>query len=385
MADRAPALDWEQEFPILQSGRLHLNHSGVSPLTRRAADALVRYAREASEEMGTVNAKWYARLDEVRAQAARLMNADSEEIVFANSTTHGLLIVANSVAWKSGQAIVVEENTFPANWYVWKALEARCGVRVLVWPERDLRYEIAGLEALLRDNPVQMVALSAVDYATGFRHDLEAIGALCRNAGALFCIDGIQALGAVPVDVRACGADFLSADSHKWLLGPEGAGLLFVRRERIAELSEAMVGWIGRQNFTDYEARDLAPDPTARRFEPGAYNHAGLHAMGESIRLLNDFGMGEVHRRLRARREELVAGVEETGWQLASPRGESDSAGIASFRHATLDAEQTAKRLVGRGIICTARRGMLRLAPHFYQSPEHMQRVVREVGSLRTT
>ncbi|MDK2970287.1 MAG: cysteine desulfurase / selenocysteine lyase [Candidatus Sumerlaeota bacterium] len=376
-------MDFTHEFPILSTGRIHMNHAGVAPLTARARDAMAAYARDACAHMGTeAHNGWFARIAEIRASIGAYLNASADEIAFVKNTTQGLQIVANSLTWNPGECIVVEQTTFPANWYTWKSLEQRHGVRVLEWPERNHRYELDDLEQLLRDNNVRLVSLSAADFATGFHHDLAACGQLIKQAGALYCIDAIQVLGAFPIDVEACQADFLSADSHKWLLGPEGAGLFYARRSRYAEMNDFHSGWIGRKNFMDFDQRPAPPDDTARRFEEGCLNIGGVLGLGASLDVLLECGAAEVERRLRHNRAVLVEGLGELGWELVSPPDSAHSGGTASVRHPAIDAQTAAQRLDEAGILCAARNGLLRFSGHFYQPEEQLHRVIEAVAAL---
>lgn len=380
MAPKALPFEPDSEFPYRASGAMHLNHSGVAPICASARDAMVRYAGEATAEPGRVNPRWFGRLDKARAAAAQLLNADADEIAFVKNTTHGLTIVAQSINWREGDVVIVEETTFPANWYVWKSLESRFGVRVKTLPERDGRFLLEDLERLLAENPVRLVSLSAVDYATGFRHDMETAGRMVKKTGAYFCVDGIQAVGAIHVDVRTWRADFLSADGHKWLIAPEGCALFYARESVLPELNDSMAGWIGREDFIRFEARDLPPHPSARRFEEGAHNHAGVQALAAAINIFNETGIEEVERRLLANTERLREGMQSLGWTLVSPAGRGEVAGISSFMHPALDEPKICERLRERGIVCFPRRGWLRFAPHFYQSVEEMDEAVAAVA-----
>jgi len=374
------ALDFEAEMPILTSGNIHLNHAGISPMTQRASVAMNRYVDEVSIHIATAHARWFVQVDKIRSLAANLIGAPSRhDICFSKSTTHGLLLVAQSIRWNKGDVIVVEETTFPANWYAWKALEEQYGVQVITWPEKNYRYEMEDLERLLRDHAVRLVSVSAADYATGFRHDLNAVGERVKGAGALYCIDGIQAVGAVPVDVEAAGADFLSADGHKWMLGPEGCGILYVRRERMLELSDAFAGWIGRKDFMNFEARELPVETTARRFEEGALNLAGILALGGSLALLNDAGTDLLWKRLSENCEALASGMNALGWKQVSPRDRDHSSGILAFGHDSINPDDLFKGLLEHKIMANTRRGFLRLAPHFYQPIDQMHDVLEKV------
>lgn len=371
---------WKAEFPILETGRVHVNHAGVAPIPGRARGAMIEYAQDASSRMGAAHAGWFARIEEIRAALARLLNADAGEIALIRHTTHGLQLVAASLDWKPGDGIVVEETTFPANWYVWKTLERLHGVTVHTWPERAFRYDPEDLEAILREKNVRLVSVSAADYGTGFRHDLEEIGRLVKEAGALYCVDAIQVLGAFSVDVEAARIDFLSADSHKWMLGPEGAGVFYVRRERLDEMNDLLCGWIGRQGFEDYEARDLPVAPTARRFEAGAQNIVGTLGMGGAVDLLLEVGTETISERVLENRRAAIEGMTALGWRCISPTGEKYANGTSTFRHQDVDEGLVVKRLLGKDIVASYRRGGVRISPHFYQPVSMIEKVVREVA-----
>lgn len=366
----------DQEFPQRARGRIFLNHAGVSPIPTRAAKALSQFSAEAHDLQHDSSSQWWKKAQEVRDSASRLIGAQPGEVAFTRSTTHGLQIIAQSLQWNEGECIVVDEKTFPANWYVWKSLEERWGIHVIPWPERDFRYEIQDLESLLKENRVRLVSISAVDYATGFRHDLKAVGERCRRHDALLCLDAIQLIGSMPFDVNESGADFVSADGHKWLLSIESAGLLYVRKERLEEMSDVCVGWMGRKGYTDYDARELPPDPSARRFEEGAPNNAGIRVLGASLSLFQEAGMSTVGERLHENTEALREGIRTLGWKLVSPEEHPHMSGIVITQPAGCDSGEIVRFLREQGVTSNVRRAGLRLAPHFYQTKDDMERVI---------
>ena len=359
--------DLAAEFPILQN--LHFfNHAGVSPLPRRSADALIAYANESSDQAAAAWPKWAARLKETRTRAATLLGAAEDEIAFTTSTTHGLLIVANSLAWRPGDNVVIAAGEFPANVHPWRNLAPR-GVALRTVAERpDRRFDIDAFAAAI-DRRTRLVSISLVQYGTGYRMPVERIAELCRERGVLLCIDGIQGVGAMPVDVNALGCDFLSADSHKWMMGPEGTGVFYVRRERIGELSTSMTGWLGRERVWEYDNYEIPLLASAARFELGAPNVGGIGAMGASLGLLLELGIGEVWRRIEVLTARTEEGVRRLGLTVASPREEGQRSGILALGREGLDTEAVARRLTERGIFVVARRGWLRISPHCYNEP----------------
>ncbi len=369
------------DFPA-RDHLIYLNHAGTSPISGPAASAMKQFAEECANHGAAAYAGWTAGARATRSSAARLLGAAPEEVAFTKSTTQGLNLVALGLDWNPGDVIVAEELTFPANWHPWKMAENR-GATLAVWPERNFRYELEDLEALLKKGNVRMVAATSANFATGFRQDMEAVGKLCREYGALHCVDGIQTLGVHPIDVKRCNIDFLSADSHKWLLGPEGSAIFYVARDRVPLFREDLIGWMGRQRYWEFEKLDLPPDPTARRFEEGSPNIAGILSMGASLDLIQNTGVESIfpHNRTLCRR--LEGHLERNGWEIVTPREDASAASIVSARKEGADPAAVAKQLWERCKgWCVARRGFLRLSPHFYQTVEDMDRVGEALEGL---
>lgn len=371
------------EFPVLANWDFY-NHAGVSPLPRRAAMAMVKYAGEATER-AYLDAQWYKRIEEIRATAGRYIGAEKDEIAFVKNTSEGLGMVAGGLQWREGDRIVTTAVEYPANVYAWLDLQQRKGVQVTRVEEV---VDAAGvrrvpLEAIVREiaKPrTRLVTLSMVEFGTGQRHDLATISAACRQAGALLCVDAIQALGAVPVDVKALGIDFLSADSHKWLLGPEGAGIFYCRRELIEQLHPVVVGWLSVKRPHEFEriAYELKSD--ASRFECGTHNTAGILAMGAAMDLLAEAGSERVWQRLYGLTQRLTVGVQSQGFTVASPRAKDEASGIVSFGKVGLNVVRVWKELRDEHIELAVRFGRLRCSPHFYNTEAQIDRLLAELG-----
>lgn len=377
------SLNLEAEIPSLAHLPGYLFHCGVAPISGRAAQALALYAQELTGQSWETYMPRQKRIAQARQQAATLIGAQSNEIAFVKSTTHGLLLVAQSIEWQEDDVIIVEEHTFPANWYVWTALEEKYGVRVVQWPERDYGYDLDELEMLLARHTVRLVSLSAVDYATGFRHDINAAGFMIKNAGALYCLDAIQAVGVVPVNVKQAQVDFLSADGHKWMLAPEGAGILYVNPEIHEELNDSMAGWLGRAGYKDYGARELPPATDATRFEEGALNMPGNLALGGSLSLLNEVGIETIWARTWANRQLIAAWGADRHYRQISPVEEPHASGIIAFQvPEKINLDLAVKKACDAGVIVSARRKFLRLAPHFYQDAGQIERALGVLGGF---
>jgi selenocysteine lyase/cysteine desulfurase len=357
--------DPAKEFPILANWTF-LNHAAVAPIGARAAAALCTYAQQARED-AYLTGRWYKQAEQVRRSAARLINAEPGEIAFVKNTSEGLAFVANGLDWSAGDEIVSSGVEYPANVYPWMELQQRVGVRHLMVPERDGRILREDLFAAVTTR-TRMIALSHVEYASGYRNDLAAIGRFCRERGILLCVDGIQSCGLLPVDVRAMQIDFLSADGHKWMLGPEGLGIFYCRRELIGRMRPE-VGWMNVVNALEYGKYDFTLRPDARRFECGSYNLAGILALGAMLELLLEVGIGRIWERVQGLNAVLVEGLVAKGYRLVSPRREeSECSGIVSFASPGHLHEEILKGLERRRMIIALREGRLRVSPHFYNS-----------------
>src|SRR3984957_970918 len=215
-------------FPVLKHWHFS-NHAGVSPLPKPAGDAMRKYAAEA-EAGAYLQTNWYLEIEKLRVTAAELINANREEIAFVKNTSEGISIVANGIDWQFGDRIITTAVEYPANVYPWMEVVRTRGAKLIMIPEEsDAKgRRMVPIEKILEaaeDRRTKLVALSHMEFASGQRHDLARIGSFCRQNGKLLCVDGIQTMGVLPVDVQAMQIDFLSADGHKWLLGPEGAAI----------------------------------------------------------------------------------------------------------------------------------------------------------------
>jgi selenocysteine lyase/cysteine desulfurase len=258
---------------------------------------------------------------------------------------------------------------------------ANRGVEVRMIAGRDRRLWIEDIRAAM-DGRTRVVSLSWVEYASGFRNDLDAIGSLCRERGILFFVDAIQGLGVFPLDVQRTPIDFLAADGHKWLLGPEGAGILYVRRELVERLHAVGVGWnsvVGSRNFSQL---DFSLKPHAGRWESGTLNVAGITALGASLELLLEIGIPNIAERILELTDYLCTRAQQAGLEVFSSRQPPDKSGIVSLILPGVDAYQLVKRRCrAEGFVMNQRAGRIRVSPHCYNTTEEIDRLV---DSLRT-
>ena len=370
-------------FPIL--GKVEFfNHAGVTALPRAAADAMRTYVAQA-ESTAYLGAGWYADIERLRVQSAALINATKEEIAFVKNTSEGISIVANGIDWQWGDRIVTTKVEYPANIYPWMEVVRARGCNLVMLPEEtdENGARQVPLEKILEaaaDPKTKLVTISHVEYASGQRHDLPKIGAFCRENGKLLCVDAIQSMGVLPVDVRAMNIDFLAADGHKWLLGPEGAGIFFCRKELIERTRPLMVGWMNVINALDYGSYDYTLRPDAGRFECGSHNVAGLLALKASVELLTSVGIGRVAQRVRELTDRLIQGLTQKGYEIVSPRDKWQWSGIVSFVSKSIDHEQVFHALRREHHTEIAlREGRLRVSPHFYNTEAQIDRLIEHL------
>jgi len=367
-------------FPI-RDRMAFFNHAGVAPISPMAARALRTYADQA-ESQAYVGSGWYKRAHEVKAAAARLINAAGpHEIAFVANTTVGLAQVANGLPLGEGDRVVITNVEYPANRYPWEHLARTRGVELVeVKQQPNGRIDVEDVIHGITDR-TRVVSLSHVQYASGFRIDLAAISAVCRQvpAGCYLCADAIQSVGVLPVDVRELGIDFLAADGHKWMLGPEGCGIFYCRAELAQLLTPNVVGWMCMEDAGNYGDYNYALLPDARRFEPGSWNIPGIAALGASLDMLNDVGVHEVWRRVETLTARLCEGLEAKGYRVFSPRAvEAERSGIVVFElgddkppiAAIVDAAAR------RDVVIVAREGRLRASPHFYNTADQIDQLL---------
>lgn len=369
-------MDWNalrDEFPVTRNYNF-MNHAAVAPICRRAADGARRYLAHA-EANSYVHGGFFKQLDRVRSQVARLINCEPDEIAFIKNTSEGISFVANGLNWQSGDNIVTSNAEFPANIYPWQALRSR-GVNLRMVLEEDGRVPIESTMQSV-DSRTRVVTVSSVQYASGFRTDLATLGEYCQRKGVFFCVDAIQSLGVFPIDVRAMGIDFLSADAHKWLCGPEGIGIFYVRKELQGYLRPTTIGWLSVKNPFHFGKYAFDFVDSAQRYESGSHNLAGVFALGGAIELVLELGTERISHRIIQLTDRLVAGVREKGYRIVSSRRPTEASGIVSFVSDLHDHEQLQRHLEAEHrIVIAVRCGRLRASPHCYNSEKEIDQLI---------
>lgn len=355
----------QEEFPQ-DPDILYLNHAAVAPWPLRATRAVQAFAAENSQRGAAGYAAWLRCEQALRRQLRELIHARSvDEIALVKNTSEALSFVAHGLDWQAGDNVVTTDLEFPSNRIVWESL-ARYGVEARIAPVAGAGDpEAALLECL--DARTRLLAVSSVQYGAGLRMDLGRLGTACRARGVLFCVDAIQSIGALRFDVQDIHADFAMADGHKWMLGPEGLGLFYVRSEIMEQLTLHEYGWHMVEDQGNYDRTDWEVAHGARRFECGSGNLMAAHALSASLSLLLETGMDEVERRVlgnRGRLQERLARI--AGVEIVSPTDPARGSGIVTFRVAGKDHQALHEALRDRGVVCAKRGGGIRYSPHYY-------------------
>lgn len=374
-----------REFPVTER-LVYLNHAAIAPLPRRSARMVAERAREMCESGDRRWPQRNRRVEEVRALAARLVGAaEPHEIAFVENTATALSLVSVGLSWRAGDNVVSAQHEFPSNVHPWKLPVGR-GVEYRVVPERAGRIDPEELLSRV-DERTRVLALSWVQYGSGFRSDLARLGRFCRQRGVLFVVDAIQGLGALEVDVVRDGVDVLAAAAHKWLLGPEGVAVLYVSDRVLERIRPARAGWRSVPDPFDFgpfdwERTDLTFAPGARRLECGTLNVLGIHALGESIALLLEVGIGVVEDRVLTLARRVAEGLAERGFELVADRRPGEESGIVTAVHPRRPAAEIVQRLADEGVVVAERLGRLRVSPHVYNGEEEIDRLLAELEGL---
>ena len=370
-------VDWDavrnDQFPVARHWA-YFDHAAVSPLPRRSGEVLRNWSFR-QENDGVVG--WPEngrRVEEIRGLAAALINAHRDEIAFINSTTQGIGLIAEGFPWRQGDTVVTAADEYPSNLYPWMNLESR-GVGVRQVPSREGRIWPEDLVAAI-DRSTRLLAISHVEFATGFRNDLDVLCELCHERGIALFVDAIQGLGPHRIDVRRTPIDFLAADGHKWLLGPEGSGILFVRGDWIDRLRPLGVGWHSVVGSYNAAVPEFRLKPSAQRWEGGSFSMPGLLTFGASLDLFFEWGLDAVVQRIADRAFGVRQRALAAGWSIHGSPRQADRSAIVVVEREGVDPAAVALELrQGHGIVTTCRRGRLRISPHVYNDDSDLDRL----------
>ena len=360
-------------FPIAPR-YAYLDHAGIAPLSTPVRSTMEVFLGRLTEEPFDL-VHWERLRGQVRGRVAELLSVGAESITFTKNTTAGLGLVAAGLDWEPGDNIVGVDREFPANIYPWMSLE-RKGVELRLYRPEQGRIDVKALTKLC-DPRTRVLAISAVQFWSGFRMDLAALSAALKGRDVLLVVDAMQAAGALKLDLSRVSVDFLCAGAHKWLLGPIGVGFAYVGPRMLERLTPATIGTDSVVRDNEYVEYDLTLKPDARRFEESAPNYPGILGMGAAVNLLLRAGPPAIEETVLRLTDRLRDELPRRGYELVcKPMLPSERSGIVSFRHPRMVPAELHARLREAGVIVSLRIDFLRASPHYYNSDEDLDRLL---------
>jgi cysteine desulfurase/selenocysteine lyase len=361
----------------LDENIIHVNHAAVAPWPIQTVEAVKHFAEENGHRGSQRYGEWLQHETALRDKLARLINAPSaDDIALLKNTSEGLSLIAYGFEWQAGDEIVIADEEFPSNRIVWESLASQ-GVKVI---QVNLSQSSTPEQALITSfsDKTRLLSISAVQYASGLKMDLATLGRACQQHGVLYCVDAIQQIGALAFDTQAIQADFVVADGHKWMLGPEGLALFYCRSELRPKLKLQQFGWHMLEDLSDFSKMDYRqPASTARRFECGSPNMLCIHALSASIELLLELGMDQVEQRVLDHVQYLIKGLSALPHaQIHSPTDRDRHGGIFTFSLDNRDNEPLYQWLVNKGVICALRGAGIRFSPHFHNQQTQLDQLI---------
>lgn len=368
------------EFP-LHEDISYLNHAAVSPWPKRTQQAVSTFAEQNTYYGATYYLDWLKVEDSLRARLANLIGAACpSDIALSKSTSEALSIIAYGLEWAAGDEIIISNQEFPSNRIIWESLASK-GVQLRVADIAD-GDPVDAIAAHITDK-TKLISVSSVQYASGLKLDINRLGHICKNHNILFCIDAIQSLGAASFDINDNLADFVVADGHKWMMGPEGLALLYVNPEIRNRMALNQYGWHMVKHRGDYTRSTWEVASDASRFECGSPNMLGIHALNASLSLIEEVGIDNIEQQLQSNITYLIEQLNRLpNVEILSPTNVADRAGIVTFKVPEIDSNKLYTELMKNKVICACRGGGVRLSPHFYTPRSVIAKAISEIHSL---
>lgn len=362
-------------FPVTEE-YVYMNHAAVAPLSTRVRDAMNALVEDVTRNGSANYSDWLETYERTRESAARLVNARAQEIAFMRNTSEALCAVANGLDWREGDNVVTCAVEFPSNVYPWLRLREERGIAMKFADERDGRVDTDELLSKV-DDRTRVVAISWVQFASGFRSDLARIGKFCRERGIIFLVDAIQGLGGLKLDVERDFVDAFAADAHKYLLGPEGIALLYISDRVIDRIKPTVVGWTSVKNYEQYLNYELDYRDGAGRFECGTLNTAGVYGLGAAIDLFLDAGPEKIEQYLLGLSDYLAEQLRTKGYEVVSSRRPGETSAIVTCQHERHSPLDLYRLLRSKNILTAPRVNRLRISPHFYNTREEVDALLQ--------
>ena len=365
---------FREEYPVTKN-YIYLNHAAVSPLNKRSEKYLNNYLKNMMFDGNTRSEEIFNLVEETKKIMAKFINAESKDLAFVKNTTAGLNHIANGIDWQKGDEIIVPDKEFPANIYPWQRLKEE-GVILKQLKADFSNNRIENLKELITDN-TRLIAISFVQYHNGYKENLEQISQICHKNKILLCVDAIQGLGALPFSVKEIPIDFMTWSCHKWMLGPEGIGFLYINPKHLNTLKVKNSGWLRRVDFMDFTNTNQPLLPEASKFEEGTLNVSGIVTFRGSLDIITEIGIKNIKNHIFSLNGMLADQLIKKGYIITSYQSTAHESGILTFFHPKKDSSQLHEYLKKEKIITSLRNGQIRVAPHFYITFEEIEKSIK--------
>ncbi|MDD3013721.1 MAG: aminotransferase class V-fold PLP-dependent enzyme [Candidatus Gastranaerophilales bacterium] len=364
-----------QDFPVVKN-LIYFDHAAVAPLHNQSKIILNEYLNYFLNFGIKDYSIWAEKIETIRSKFAEFIGADSCELAFIKNTSAGLSVLANGIKYNNGDNVIIPDIEFPSNVYPWMNLD-RFGVKTKFLKTKEGIVDLNEMESLI-DNKTRVVSVSWVEFSNGFRNDMAAISKLCKKKSQeygrkiYFCVDAIQGLGALKLDLKETEIDFLAADGHKWFLALEGAGILYCNKKILKDVHPTFVGWKSVKNPLNFTDIHFDLQESAAKFEEGSMNVAGILSLGASLDLFNDYGIDNIEKRVLGLTKYAADLLQSKNIEIISVLEEKHRSGILTFK--TKDIDKDYLKLLANRVQLSKRGDALRISPHFYNTEEEIEK-----------
>ncbi len=365
-----PDIDEIRKQFSITNNHFFFNHASISPMPQVTVRAIQEFNEDIMHHGNMHERRWIRQVEKTREMYARLINAEPNEIAFIKSTSQAISIICKGMKFRKGEKILTADVEFPANIYPWMAMTPK-GVEIKFVGARDGRIDPKDIERSI-DARTKIIALSLVEYGSGFRNYVEEIGEICKKRGIFFYLDGIQGVGAIPVDVKKFNVDFMSVAASKWLFGPQGVAILYIRKDIIDEIRYEEVSWRSVIEEESRKSYRMDSKGSARKFEGDNVNFSGIIGLGATLKFREKIGNNNIYRMLSKNVDLIFEELKRRKYLIFGPVSRSERAGIISVTHSEFSCEELVRRLRAENIIVSIRNNHLRISPHFYQTEDEL-------------
>ncbi len=367
-------------FPHIKTGLKYFNHASVGPISSIVKEKVDEYLFERSEGVVENYFETETQVKRAKERLSRLLNADTENIAWIDNVSNGLNVLANGMSWKNGDEIILNDLEFPSNVYPFLNLQKQ-GVEVKFAKSEDGIIDLPQIEKL-SSNRTKLISISLVQFLAGYRADVKSIGEFCKKNNIIFCVDGIQGVGVVHVDVKDCNIDFFVGGSQKWLMGLQGLSYFYISNKLLDQIEQKFVGWTSVKNAWNLLDYDLDLLDSAERFQNGTTSRIGIVALDASLSLFEEIGLDIIELQNLDNSEYLIDKLSEKGFQLLLKNVDRKNlSGIVTFKNK--NGEAIFNELKLRNIIVSLREGMIRISPHFYNNKEDLDYLITQLNDLK--